>query len=116
MKYIGVILIVIIALTAGCARTVIEGKKIDASKVDTLALDQPKDKVIAAFGQPLKTENLPSGMTKYIYHYYYKNPHWWTTDEMERQDLEIVLKNDKVESFNFKGTGMDPVLSPPPMR
>ena len=117
MRYLSLVLIGIFAITVGCASTVVEGKKFDASKVNTLALDQPKDSVVAAFGPPLKTESLPSGMTKYIYHYYYKNPHWWTTDDLEKQDLEIVLKNDRVESFNFKGTGMESVLaSPPPMR
>jgi hypothetical protein len=115
MKYLVLLLIVLFTFTIGCASTVMEGRKIDVSKVDTLALDQPKDKVVADFGPPQKTETFPSGMSIYGYHYYFKNPHWWTTNETERQDLAIVLKNDRVESFNFKGTSMDPVLVSPPM-
>jgi hypothetical protein len=105
MRTIGMILLVIVVFVVGCAPTVMEGKKIDAGKVNTLALDQPKDQVISAFGPPLKTESLPTGEMKYVYHYSFKKPHWWTVDEVERQDMEVLLKNDRVESFKFKGIG-----------
>ncbi len=116
MKYLSLLLVVLFGFTTGCASTMMEGKKIDEAKVDTLALDQSKDQVVAAFGLPQKTEVLSSGMSDYVYHYYYNNPHWWTTNETERQDLKIVMKNDRVESFNFKETGQEPVLGIPPMR
>ncbi len=120
MKYIGVVLILMLVFTFGCAPTVIEGRRIDASKVSTLALDQPKNTVISTFGDPLKTETMSSGETKYIYHYYYNNPHWWTADEVVRQDMEILLKNDMVQSFRYKGVGTDYITTqpdwPPKMR
>ncbi len=109
MRYIGMILVIMLLFAFGCTSAMIEGKKFDASKVSTLALDQPKDQVVAAFGQPLKTENLPSGVTKFIYHYYYKNPHWWTYDEEDRQDLEVLFKDNRVESFKYKGNGENDV-------
>ncbi len=104
MRYIGVALIVMLAFAFGCAPTVMEGKKIDAAKVSGLALDQTKDQVVSAFGQPVKTEKVAGG-EKYIYHYYLKKPHWWTVDEVERQDMEVVFINNRVDSFKFKGTG-----------
>jgi hypothetical protein len=109
MRYIGIVVLIMVAFSFGCASTVMEGKKIDAAKVNTLALDQPKDQVVAAFGPPLKTEEGMSGETKYIYHYYFKKPHWWTVDEVERQDMEILLKNDRVDSFKYKGIGANDV-------
>lgn len=107
------VLILMLALTFGCAQTVMEGRKIDSSKVSFLALDQPKDTVVSSFGAPLKTETLPSGETKYVYHYYYMKPHWWTTNEVEEQDLEIILKDDQVQSFKYKGAETDPVTTQP---
>ncbi len=104
MKYIGIVVIVMLAFAFGCASTVMEGKKIDSSKVSTLALDQTKDQVVAAFGQPGKTEKAADG-EKYIYHYYLKKPHWWTVDEVETQDMEVLFKNNRVESFKYKGKG-----------
>ncbi len=105
MRYIGIALIVMLAFAFGCTPTVMEGRKIDASKVSTLALDQTRGQVVAAFGEPVKKENLSSGETKYIYHYYLKKAHWWTVDEVETQDLEVLFKNDRVESFKYKGKG-----------
>ncbi len=109
MRYIGIIFVVLLAFSFGCASAIKEGKKIDAAKVNTLALDQSKEQVLAAFGPPLKTENRVPGETKYIYHYYFKKPHWWTVDEVEKQDMEILLKNDRVENFKFKGTGANDI-------
>ncbi len=108
MRYVGVALIVMLAFAFGCAATVMEGKKIDASKVSTLALDQTKQQVVAAFGEPVKKENVAGG-EKYIYHYYLKKPHWWTVDQVETQDLEVVFINNRVDSFKFKGTGASDV-------
>ncbi len=98
------------ACTFGCAHAVTEGRKIDSAKVGGLKIDQPKAEVVRSFGDPRKIEILPSGELKYIYRYYSRTPHWFTPNEEEKQDLEIVFKEDAVQSFKYRTTESEPTV------
>lgn len=34
--------------------------------------------------------------------YYLKDPHWWTIDDVEEQNLKVVVKDNEVQSYNFR--------------
>ena len=103
MRYTTILLIFLMALTFGCGKMVMEGRKIDEAKVkDLMAMSNTSAKVEQAFGKPDKVEKMASGEEQYSYRYYYKNPHWWTIDEVEEQNLKIMVKDDAVQSYNYK--------------
>ena len=82
---------------------IMEGQKIDEAKVkDLMATNNTSTKVEQAFGKPDKVERMASGEEQYSYRYYYKNPHWWTVDEVEEQNLKIMVKDGAVQSYNYK--------------
>jgi outer membrane lipoprotein-sorting protein len=102
MKYGKIFLILLVAFTFGCAETVTQGRKIDEAKVKDLMVSyNTTDKLIEAFGKPDKVEKLPSGAEQYTYRYYFRNPHWWTIDDVQEQNLKVVVKDNEVQSYNF---------------
>ncbi len=104
------ILVILLAFPLGCGHPLTEGRKIDSAKFGGLKIDQPKAEVVRSFGDPRKIEILPSGELKYIYRYYSRTPHWFTPNEEEKQDLEIVFKEDAVQSFKYRTTESDPAV------
>jgi len=108
MRYLTLALIFLMAFTFGCGQMVMEGRKIDEAKVkDLMATSNSSAKVEEAFGKPDKVEKMASGEEQYSYRYYYKNPHWWTIDEVEQQSLKIIVKDDAVQSYNYKASITD---------
>ena len=111
MRYLTIPLIILMAFTFGCGKMIMEGRKIDEAKLnDIMTTNNTSAKVEQAFGKPDKVEKMASGEEQYSYRYYYKNPHWWTTDEVEEQNLKIVVKGDEVQSYNYKKTGKEELL------
>lgn len=104
--------VLVLAFTVSCAPTIIEGRKIDADKVKQI---QPGttdvNKLVELLGAPLKTDKTPEGDPMYIYTYRTGEPHWWTVDKTQGQNLEIVLKNGKVNTYRFRQTGQEVVLT-----
>ena len=90
---------------------IIEGRKIDSTKLDQLIAGQTKvAKVGEIFGKPAKVEKMPSGEENYIYLYRRENPHWWTVDKIDQQKLEIVIKDGVVQTYKFREEGKEVVL------
>jgi len=105
MRYTMILLIFLMAFTFGCGKMVMEGRKIDEAKVkDLMAMSNTSAKVEQAFGKPDKVEKMASGEEQYSYRYYYKNPHWWTVDDMAEQNLKIIVKDDMVQSYTYKSS------------
>lgn len=111
MKFAGLVLMVLLVFTFSCAPMMIEGRKIDSTKLDQLIAGKTKvAKVEEIFGKPAKVEKMPSGEENYIYLYRRENPHWWTVDKVDRQKLEIVLKDGVVQTYKFREEGKEVVL------
>lgn len=112
MRFAGLVLMVLSVFTiSSCAPMITEGRKIDSTKLKQLIVDQTKvAKVEEIFGKPDKVENLPSGEENYLYFYNRENPHWWTIDKIDKQKLEIVLKDGVVQTYKFREEGKEVVL------
>jgi outer membrane protein assembly factor BamE (lipoprotein component of BamABCDE complex) len=105
------ILAFFMVFTFSCAPMIIEGKKIDSAKLDQLNEGQTKlAEIEKLFGKPDKVEKLPSGEEKYLYFYKRENPHWWTVDRINKQKLEIVIKEGVVQTYKFREDGKEVVL------
>ena len=103
MRYLAIGLIFLMAFTFGCGKMVTEGRKIDEAKLnDLMATSNTSAKIEQALGKPDKVEKMASGEEQYSYRYYYKNPHWWRVDDVQEQNLKIIVKDDMVQSFNYK--------------
>jgi len=90
---------------------IIEGRKIDSAKLKQLQIDVTKtNKVEELFGKPDKVERLPSGEEMYVYRYERKNPHWWTMDAVDKQKLEVVLKDGVVQTYKLRTEGKEAIL------
>ena len=102
MRNTTILLIFLMAITFGCGKMVIEGRQIDESKVkDLMASSNTTDKVTQVFGKPDQVEKMASGEEQYSYRYYYMNPHWWTIDDVEEQNLKVVVKDSEVQRYNY---------------
>jgi hypothetical protein len=111
MRYLSIALVLLLALAvgAGCAKT-IEGKKIDGAKTkDLLAPGTNESKVVQMFGEPQQKEQLPSGETKYIYYYREKSNMWWHADPKDQQRLEVFLKDNTVQRYRYVYAEVDPI-------
>jgi hypothetical protein len=103
MRYTTILLIFLMAFTFGCGKMVIEGRQIDEGKVkDLMASSNTADKVTQVFGKPDKVEKMASGEEQYSYRYYYMNPHWWTIDDVEEQNLKVMVKDSEVQSYSYQ--------------
>lgn len=103
MKVAGVVLLVLLAFIFSCGSTVIEGRKINTSKLREMIKGQTKaENVVRSFGQPARIEKMPSGEQKYLYHYYKEEyTYWWTVPRLETQKVEIVLKEGVVQDYRY---------------
>jgi hypothetical protein len=111
MRLTGLILMVLLAFTFSCAPMIIEGRKIDSTKLEQLIMGQTQvAKVEELFGKPDKVEKLPSGEENFLYFYKRENPHWWTVDKIDKQKLEIVIKEGVVQTYKFREEGKEAVL------
>ena len=114
MRTIAILAILILAFSFGCAKTIIDGKKIDSSKTSQLMIGSTTpENIEALFGKPGQVQDLPNGEKKFMYHYYYNNPHWWTIDETEKQDLDVVFKNGKLDRYNLKEALLEGITTQP---
>jgi len=111
MRYISVILVLLLAFIFSCAPTMIEGRKIDSAKVKQLMPGVSNvQKVEALFGKPDKIDKLPTGEENYVYGYEVKNPHWWTMDAVNKQKLEVTLKDGVVQTYKLRTEGKEAIL------
>ena len=111
MRYMRVMLVLLLAFSFGCAAATMEGRKIDTVKLKQLAPGvSPVQKVEQLFGKPAKVENLPGGEQKYVYGFEMKNRHWWTTEEADRQRLEVIVKGGVVQNYRLRTEGKETIL------
>ena len=103
MRFIGAIAILLLVFTVGCGPTIMEGKRIDASKRGEIIKGQTSTaEVIAILGQPAKIERVPAGGSKYVYHYYMEEfTHWWSLPKFERQKMEVFFKGGIVQDYAY---------------
>lgn len=104
MRVGAIALVLLMVFAAGCAKAVTEGKKIDESRITNLFATCPTpESIVGVFGSPQKVEKTASGEQKFIYTYYHLQPHWWTMDETEKQELVITTKGTEVMNYRYKG-------------
>ncbi len=102
MRYLAILLIFAVGFTFSCASTTYEGRKIDPAKLDKLTAGETKvGQVEEMFGKPDRIEELSSGENNYIYEYCRKNPEWYTIDDLNAQKLEVLVKDEVVQTFKF---------------
>lgn len=112
MRILVIVLAAVLSLTLACAPTIIEGRKIDPAKVKQMQPGVTKVATVEElFGKPDKIEKLPTGEEMYVYGYEVKNPHWWTVDQVNKQRLEVVLKNGVVQKYKLRTEGKEAVLT-----
>jgi len=105
MQYMKVMLVLLLAFSFGCAATM-EGRKIDSARLKQLTPGVSQaQKVEELFGKPDKVENLPTGGQKYVYGYEMKASHWWTMNAMDKQSLEVTLKDGVVQNYRLRTDG-----------
>jgi len=110
MRYTTILLVLLMALTFGCSKMVMEGRQIDEAKVkDIMTSSYTPDKVTQVFGKPDKVEKMASGEEQYSYRYYYMNPHWWTINDVEEQNLKVMVKDREVQGYNFKKSSTEKI-------
>ena len=110
-KYIGMLLVILLAFTFGCAPKVLEGRKIDAAKVKQMVTGETTaSQVTEMFGEPLTQEKFPTGEEIYMYRYKTADPYWYTVDKVYSQKLDINLKEGVVQKYKFREEGEEVVL------
>lgn len=102
MRILSLLLVLMLVFTLACAPKIIEGRKIDPTKVKQLVAGTTNaNKVVELLGPPSKSETLPDGDTLYIYTYRTEDPHWWTVDDIYSQRLEVTLHKGIVKDYRF---------------
>jgi hypothetical protein len=109
MRFPILILMLLLVSTFGCGPTIVEGVRIDAAKRREVIKRQTKaERVVELFGKPAQVEKLPGGEEKYIYQYYKEEfTHWWTLPRIERQKLEITIKDGVVQDYLYSRQSRD---------
>jgi hypothetical protein len=46
----------------------------------------------------------------YVYGYEMKNRHWWTMDAVDKQKLEVTLKDGVVQTYKLRTEGKEAIL------
>ncbi len=111
MRYMKVMLVLLLVFSFGCAATTMEGRKIDAAKLKQLTPGVSQaQKVQELFGKPDKIQDLPMGEQMYVYDFQLQNRHWWTTEEADRQRLEVIVKNGTVQNYRLRTEGKETIL------
>jgi hypothetical protein len=102
MRFSVLMVTLFMAFTFGCAPTIVEGRKIDSTKLEQLFIGQTKvANVKKLFGKPDKIEKLPSGEENYFYGYCVRNPPGWTVSKLYDEELEIIVKDGVVQTYTF---------------
>jgi hypothetical protein len=103
MRFIGAIAVLLLVFSIGCGPTIMEGKRIDASKRGEIIKGQTTTAgVVAILGQPAKIETVSTGGEKYIYNYYMETfTHWWSLPKYERQKMEVFFKGGVVQDYVY---------------
>ena len=102
MRYLAILLIFAVGFAFSCASTTYQGRKIDPAKVEKLTAGETRvGQVEEMFGKPDRIEQSSSGENNYIYEYCRKDPEWYTIDELDAQKLEVLLKDEVVQTFKF---------------
>jgi len=117
MRYLSIALVLLLALSVGCAK-IIEGKKIDGAQTKALlAPGTNESRVVQMFGEPQEKEQLASGETKYIYYYREKSRLWWHAKPKDQQRLEVFLKNNTVQRYRYVYMEVEPITTDiPPIK
>ncbi len=113
MKYLSIALILLLSLTMGCA-AIMEGKRIDSSKTkDLMAAGTGQADVVKMFGEPQQKENLPGGETKYVYYYRTQSRLLWfrTGQPQDQQRLEVFFKDNQVDRYRYRDSGVTPITT-----
>jgi outer membrane protein assembly factor BamE (lipoprotein component of BamABCDE complex) len=107
MKYLAISVVVLVALTLGCAEMVVQGKAIDRAKMNQLVLGQTETgKVVEIFGKPDSVEKMAGGGEKYVYKYYQMKPHIFRLDEVVKQRLDITIQDNRVQRYDLTAEGV----------
>jgi len=103
MRCTRLMVILLLVFSVGCGPTIMEGKRIDASKRDEIIKGQTTAaQVVEIFGKPDKIEKLSAGEEKYIYQYYREQfTRWWTLPAVERQKMDVLIKNGVVRDYVY---------------
>ena len=109
MKYWMLVLIPVIALSVGCAPTIM-GTPIDKAKLDQLVPGSTTDaKVTEILGEPFKKEMVAGDMTKYTYTYFEEYPRVFRKNKVGKQTLEVYTKGGMVQKYDLKNEGVGDV-------
>ena len=107
MRYIAIPVVVLVALTFGCSEMVVQGKAIDRAKINQLVPGQTQtQKVVEVFGKPDGVEKIASGGEKYVCQYYQLRPHIFKLDEVVKERLDIIIKDNMVQGYNLFAEGV----------
>ncbi len=110
MRYIAIPLVVLMALTFGCAQMVVQGKPIDRAKMNQLVPGQTKtEKVVEVFGKPDSVEKIASGGEKYVYQYFQLRPRIFKVDEVVKERLDIIIKDNMVQRYDLSAEGVQEI-------
>ena len=107
MRYLAIAVVVLVALTFGCAEMVVQGKAIDRAKMDQLVPGQTEtEKVVEVFGKPDSVEKMAGGGEKYVYQYFQLRPHIFRADEVVKQRLDITMQDNRVQGYDLTAEGI----------
>jgi hypothetical protein len=101
MKLASLIGVLLLAFVFGCGPSVKEGTKIDIEKMREIYKGYTtSDEVVAKLGKPTEIKRMPTGEEKYIYKYNEEEYiHWWTLPRLEKQELEVTIKDGVVQNY-----------------
>ena len=113
MKLANWIFIFMLVLVFGCGPKIIEGRKIDGTKIGEIIKGKTTaEKVVELFGKPEKIEKLPGGGEKYMYRYSQDEyTHWWTLPRLETQQLTVVFKDGIAQDYQYENQIRDEITA-----
>ena len=111
MKYWMLVLIPVVALSIGCAPTIM-GTPIDRAKLDQIVPGTTTDaKVMEVFGEPFKKEMVAGNMTKYTYTYFEEYPRIFRKNKVNKQTLDVYTQGGMVQKYDLKNEGIGDVAA-----
>ncbi len=111
MRYMRIMIVFLLAFSVGCGSMMVEGKKIDSAKLKQLTPGASSArKVEQLFGKPEKIENLPTGEQMYVYWYDMIKEPWYTSEAVDKQRLEVTVKDGIVQSYRLRTQGKETIL------
>ncbi len=111
MKALNFLLILVLALTAGCAFGVQEGRMIDRSKLAAIVPGETTaDQMVASLGQPMWAVKGQHGEDVYHYRFYQDSPtHWYQLDRQQGQRVDVSVVNGLVQKIDVVDSSVDKV-------